>query len=566
MSPPRRHRATPGAFPSPAIARDRPRLRPAPPTGRGPGEPAGAVATGSELWLAIHLPNYVLESLRLRAASESTAGHVPGAATVVVDVEDGGKVVCACDGEAAEAGIVRGMALNSALALLPGLSVLAREIPRERALLEVVATCAGDFTPRVALESPDGVLLEVRGSLELFGGVRGLVARVRERLQSAGVEPQIAIAPTPLASLWFARAGQEVALRRADQLAGRLAPLPLAVTRWPERSLQLLVTMGVRNLGDCQRLPRDGFARRFEPRLLAMLDRAAGRRPDPRAAFRAGERFATRRDLEPELADTQRLETAIGPLLEELCVFLRQRGRGVQVLELRFLHRMAPVTRLRLRFVEPVGEARRIAVMLHERLAHVVLPEPVRTVRLASGSLVELRAAPTELFVTDRRGSGAAVPQLVERLRARLGVEAVYGLYLVAEHRPESAWRVAEPAGDILLFPVPLPTRAGEARSGKKRMSPVLEKENVPVPRPLWLLAEPRPLAGSDQPRYEGALEFEEGPECIESGWWDGKDIARDYYIARNAAGVRLWVFRERRRRGDAGGRTCSWFLHGVFG
>ena len=99
-------------------------------------------------------------------------------------------------------------------------------------------------------------------------------------------------------------------------------------------------------------------------------------------------------------------------------------------------------------------------------------------------------------------------------------------------------------------------------------MSPAsrAEKENVPVSRPLWLLAEPQPLDGGDQPRYEGVLELEEGPECIESGWWDGKDIARDYYIARNAAGLRLWVFRERRRRGDAAGCTGRWFLHGVFG
>jgi protein ImuB len=83
--------------------------------------------------------------------------------------------------------------------------------------------------------------------------------------------------------------------------------------------------------------------------------------------------------------------------------------------------------------------------------------------------------------------------------------------------------------------------------------------------RPLWLLAEPQPLDGGDRPRYQGALELEEGPECIESGWWDGKDIARDYYIARNASGARLWVFRERRRRHD-NGVAGGWFLHGVFG
>ena len=309
----------PGSLPSPAIARDRLRLRPAPPTGRGPGEPAGVIATAGELWLAIHLPYYVLESLRRPVAAESGRHPAPGTASVVVDVEDGGRVVCACDAEAAAAGIVRGMALNSALALLPGLSMLARAVARERALLEAVATCAGDFTPRVVLEPPDGVLLEVRGSLGLFGGVRRLLARVRERLQSEGIEPQLAIAPAPLAALWFARSGKEVALRSRDSLASRLAPLPLTCTRWPAKSLESLATMGVRTVGDCLRLPRDGFARRFTPEMLRALDRALGRAPDPRVAFVRRERYIERRSLEPEISDTDRLGRAMAPMLDELC-------------------------------------------------------------------------------------------------------------------------------------------------------------------------------------------------------------------------------------------------------
>ena len=88
-------------------------------------------------------------------------------------------------------------------------------------------------------------------------------------------------------------------------------------------------------------------------------------------------------------------------------------------------------------------------------------------------------------------------------------------------------------------------------------------RENVPLfhryLRPVWLLAEPQRLEGEEQPRYQGALELEEGPERIESGWWDGRDVRRDYYVARTPAGVRVWIFRERRTPG-------GWFLHGVFG
>ena len=463
----------------------------------------------------------------------------------VVDLQHGGKVVCACDAAAATAGIAPGMALNSALALLPRLQVLARDARRERELLQTVAEWTVRFTPRISLEPPDAVLLEVRGSLRLFGGARKLCARLRAELQAAGLEPCLALTPTPLASLWLARSGTEAALRRREELASALAPLLLACTRWPGRSLETLATMGVRTIGDCRRLPRDGFARRFGPGLLDMLDRALGQRPDPRESFIAHERFAARRDLEPEIIDTALLDAACGSVLNELGAFLRKRRRSVQALELRLVHRESPPTRLRLRFVEPVADTARIARLLSERLARTVLPAPVRALRLRSGPLVESREASTELFAMDRRQSGAGVPQLIERLRARLGAEAVYGLRLVPEHRPESAWCVAEPT-------LPATTHI-RGRSSKPKFVPTAEG------KPLWLLAEPHPLEGAERPCFEGTLDLEQSPERIESGWWDGRDVQRDYYIARNPVGARLWVFRDRRPPG-------RWFLHGVFG
>jgi protein ImuB len=544
MSLPGKHRVPPEVSPSPASGRSR--LRPALGGGNrsGTGEPARSAAPAGELWLAIHLPNCILESLceSAAAASEAAAGADAGH-VVIVDPGRGGKVVCACGVTATAAGVAPGMALNSALALLPDARVRARDSRRERTLLEAVAIMALDFTPRVNLDPPDGVLLEVRGSLRLFGGVRQLCARVGERLRARGLAPRIALTPTRLASLWFARSGMEVVLRRPEALAGRLTALPLACTRWPERSLRSLATMGVRAVGDCLRLPRDGFTRRFELQMRLDLDRALGHAPDPRAAFVPGERFAARRDLEPELADTARLQRACEPLLDELCTFLQARGASVESLELRFLHRDAPPTRLRLRFAEPVTAVVRIAALLRERLARAEWPEPVRSVRLRSGPLSEARAQAGDLFALDRQRA-SAVPQLVERLRARLGEEAVHGLCLVPEHRPESAWE----KGDILLF----------QKTGKGEC-PLFPPFFTGILRPLWLLTEPQRLDGEEQPRYQGALELEEGPERIESGWWDGRDVRRDYYVARTPAGVRVWIFRERRTPG-------GWFLHGVFG
>jgi protein ImuB len=76
--------------------------------------------------------------------------------------------------------------------------------------------------------------------------------------------------------------------------------------------------------------------------------------------------------------------------------------------------------------------------------------------------------------------------------------------------------------------------------------------------RPVWLLDEPSKLRASEVRQWqEGQAVLEEGPERIESGWWDGKGIARDYYIVRRTGGARFWVFQERQSK--------RWYLHGVF-
>jgi protein ImuB len=570
---PRPSLAVPAAAPTPAVV---------------------ASARPRELWLAVHLPALLLDALREQVAA------LPGQPLVaVVDLERDGKVVRACAPRVRAAGVHAGMSINSALALLPSLQTLAREPRREKALLETIARRSLHFTPRVSLEPPDAVLLEVRGSLRLFGGARALCQRLRHELtETTGATVRIAITPAPLASLWFARVSDDdrtVLVRSREELGGRLASLPLAAcTRWPERTLQTLATMGVHTVGECLRLPRDGFARRFGADLLAMLDRATGRLAEPRSGFAAHEKFALRRELEPELDDTARLQVVLEPMIGELCRFLRERSRGIQALEVQLRHREAPVTRVRLRFVQPIGaQPRRIAELLRERLARLALTEPVRNVRLVSGPLLDLQADAAELFAHDRRESGENLPALIERLRARLGNEAVHGLACVAEHRPEAAWRAVEPlstspaaaariarsagggssvtslasAGEVAGegFSIASPASPGEvAGEGFSVASPASAGEvarsagegsaSEGILRPLWLLDVPEPCDAS-------RLEFEEGPECIESGWWDGHDVARDYFVARDRHGARLWLCRDRRAADDA----TRWFVQGWF-
>jgi protein ImuB len=291
--------------------------------------------------------------------------------------------------------------------------------------------------------------------------------------------------------------------------------------------------MGVRTIGQALRLPRAGFARRFGTDSLATLDRLTGRAADPRDRFRARERFRRRRELNYELESHDALLGALAPLMEELGKFLEARQCGVMKLECVLRHRHAEPTTCVLGLAAPVADVRRLTELLGERLRALVLPEPVRACELRSSSLVARVFASNSVWQPGEHGGGAGAeaPELIERLRARLGPEAVYGLQVLPGHRPENAWGVREPVA---------------GRDG--------------APCPVWLLAMPKLLSERDGlPRRRGPLRLLGEPERIETGWWDGGDIARDYYTALDVHGVRLWIFRER-------ATPHRWFLHGVFG
>jgi protein ImuB len=488
-----------------------------------------------QLWLCLGLPHLPME-VRSGGCDDQDA-------RVIVD--RAGRVVQA-SAAAADSGVAPGLPLNAALALCPGLVTLARDAAAEQAALERLAAWAGAFTSLVSLAPPAALLLEVQGSLRLFGGLEALRLRICGALCATGHEGREAVAPTPLAALWLARAGHAEAVTDPAALAGRIGRLRPAVTGWPEATLATLRSLGVESLADCLRLPRDGFARRIGRGPLADLDRALGRLPDPRAAFRPPPHYRGALELAAETADTARLARALGGLFAELEGFLRARQRAVSRLAIRFFHLRRPATELALGLASPGLEAAHFDALLAERLERLVLPAPVISVALEAESGEPFDPALIGLF-GDGPGAVAGL-RLVERLRARLGRDAVQGLGLLDEHRPERAWRVAEPgAGSYRATPSACPANPGAARPG-------------------WLLEAPRPLSSRDgQPCCDGALRLESGPERLEGGWWDGQEISREYWIARTSAGARLWIFRD---LSGAPGRAGEgrWFLHGIFG
>jgi protein ImuB len=386
----------------------------------------------------------------------------------------------------------------------------------ERAALAATAAWACQFTPRVSLEPPEGLAAEVEGSLRVFSGLNSLRKEIHDGLKNLGFEATLAYAATARAALWRAAGGGAV-----------LEDLPVAVAGLDAEALELLAGLGVRTLGDLMRLPRAGIARRFGQGLIERLDQALGRASEARAFFVPPERFAQQLELPAPMAEAERAIFAARRLLAELEGFLAARQAGVRAFSLRLLHAEAAPTEVRIGLASTSRGAEHFTRLLLERLQRTRLPAPVESVRLEAGDLEPLAGRSGDFFGAPG-GDGEAWLRLIERLRARLGREAVHGLDTREDHRPERAFCRVD-------------LQTGELKSMK-------DKNQPPGPRPLWLLEEPRPLV-------EGEFVLLAGPERIESGWWDGAEAQRDYFIARAGKYSLAWIFREQ----------DGWFVHGFF-
>lgn len=502
-------------------------LPPPPPVARkpAPAPPPRARAAPAALWAAIHLPALPLEALGLVASDANPVA--------VIESEAPRAAVVAASAGAHAAGIDTGMTVGAAAARCAGLALHIRDPAREAAALEGLAAWGERFTPAVSLEPPDALLLEVGGSLRLFGGERALRDRLQAELESAGHAPRLALAPTSRAALWLARS--HAATASADQLPGALGRLPIATLRLPERASRDLERLGVHTLREIFRLPRDGLARRFGPALVQDWDRALGHLPEVRRHWQPEQRFAAERELPLPLREIGLMQPFIECLLSELTKTLRRHDAGIDGLTLIFKHeRPVPPTVINLRLSATSRGAAHFNRLVNTRLERVRLPTPATALHLESNAFRPV-AAQTAALIEEPAAPADGLDALVEVLRARLGREAVFSLAPVADHRPERAWRRVEPGAAI---------------------SP---DKCVALTRPMWLLSCPAPLGEhAGMPLHKNRpLTLVGGPERLEGGWWDESDISRDYYLARAADGARLWVFRGRREK--------RWFLHGYF-
>lgn len=472
----------------------------------------------------MHLPELPVE-LFLRAASTSK----PFAVTE-------NNRIHACNHKAQEKGVQQGMQENAALALLPELVLKSRDPSAETETMFGLAAWASQFTPATALDLPNTLVLDVTASLKLFGAPEVIVNKLSLGLRELGFHPVWAVAPTAKAACWFARMGEQAMIDDHPALMRKIAALPLTVLKQSADLMGDFSSMGLATIGDIQSLPRDGIARRFGEELLAEIDRGTGQRPDPRAFFKPPAVFLAEIELPAEATQADALFFASRRLLIQMAGFLAARSSGIERFTLRLLHKTT-ASEVHVGMISPSQDVEHFSRLLREQLGTHSLREPVRSIAIFADSVRPLRVDSGTLFIDDAASAGNW-KILVDHLRSRLGEKSVHGLSARSEHRPEYASVAMEP--DTAQLQLPLEGR------------------------PFWMLERPRPIHSVDH--YSGStdrIQLVSGPERIESGWWDGREVIRDYFVALSTEKTLLWIYRERpvARLEQKGG----WYLHGIF-
>ncbi|MCH8497361.1 MAG: DNA polymerase Y family protein [Marinobacter sp.] len=470
------------------------------------------------LWIYLHLPFLLLEHY-----GQSLPEPRP-----MATLQPGSQRILQANPDALALGVRAGQSLATATTLAPALLLINPMAGDHQRALEQQARRIYQLGDFISLYPPDGLLLQSDNLLRLYGGLQNLWQKLQQTLASQGITATLATGTTPGMARLLARAGLGACTDDTAALARQLADLPVMQADFPQQVTERLVRMGLRKLADLQALPGKELAQRLGPATLHGLQKLQGSRPDPQPRWHPPARFQHAMDLPQEAEQSAMLLFPLQRGYQLLEEELRWRQQAVEQIQLRLYFREHPTECLSLRTTTPEFRADTFMTLTRLRLERYALPAPAIRLAIRVNHFLPRDTATqaTDLF-QNTPPQQQAWQQLIARLQARLGENALHQLQLVADHRPEKAWQTTPPAA-------PAPTQPLSAPD---------------LPRPLWLLPEPQTLTATP-------AAWLAGPERIQAGWWDGTQIQRDYYIARMTSGQVGWIFRD--TQGD-------WYLHGWF-
>ena len=515
---------------------------------------------------------------------------------VVTDIRNM-QVLVSLSAAALDAGLTPGQPLRDAQAMCPGLVARLQNPVAEAVFLGGLRRWAGKFSPWVAEEPPEGLMVDLTGCAHLFGGEMALLRQVEAECADLGLTVRAGIADTAGAA-WAlaryagrsggaARSGDDIdqearatrsrAARRRHseregaafrppplettriaapgQTRGAIVALPVAALRLEDQVVAELVRLGLKRIEDLAGQPRASLARRFGAMLVRRLDQAMGVEPEPITPAKPPDNFAVRLTLPEPIGLEEDVMAAVDRLLPQLAERLREKGRGARMVRLE-AHRVdGGAAVIEVGLARPSAEPDRIRPLLELTLGEIDAGFGIDRVRIVAPVTEPVHAQQHRGHLEaardgGARGSGAPLEDLVGKLGARVGLEAITRLHPGDSHIPEKTALVMAAAWS----------------------EPATGWPEPPGPRPV-LLWRPEMVTAPDVPALPERFRWRQrdlgavaatGPERIAPEWWldepDWRTGMRDYWRVTTDAGEVLWLY-----FAHGGTMSAGWFCQGRF-
>jgi protein ImuB len=450
----------------------------------------------------------------------------------------------------------------------------------DRQALVALVAWGEAFSPLVGLDeqpSPAGLLLDVTGIAARHGGEEKLAQHLRTQLRQRGYWGQLGLADT-LGAAWAlahfghlssaAQPQSQCNIRNKRPRGARrwiyiappgatrqaLGPLPVAALRLSDGALEWLRQLGVERIEQLWELPRAGVCSRLGDEVLQRQDQALNQCAEILVAHQLQQPFVAQWQAEHPTDRYATIRQVVEHLSQHLAELLASQQQGALQLRCR-LHCEGSPVQLDVNLFQPTPQADYLWQLLQTQLESICLPGPVTAIELLALTTAPLRQQQPRLWGIEPTATDAQhLASLIDSISNRLGWQQVCTARLRAGPLPETTYE---------LIPLVGP-EASSARlsAGLQRTPP------VPGHRPLHLLHPPVPIQMISQSPQGSPLRFviagspeqvqrSWGPERIETAWWQGPSVRRDYYRVQCASGARFWLFCNLHDR--------QWLLHGEF-
>lgn len=524
----------------------------------------------------------------------------PDLPLVVVQEQKNLQAISSLNAAAMRAGLRLGQPIRDAHAMCADLLTRPHNAAAEAQFLTVLRRWAGKFSPWVAEEAPSGLVIDLSGCAHLFGGEAALLHVIEQDCADMGLSARTGIADTLGAAWALARyAGQSAGSNRsgdaidqearatrsragkrrhwtkggtaplvdlpaattahiaeAGQMYSALGPLPVAALRLEPDSVTHLNRLGLRRIRDLLGQPRAALARRFGKGLVLRLDQAMGSAPEPISPARPSTCFAVRLTFPDPIGLKDDIMAGIDRMLPRLCAQLEAKAHGLRSLKLEAHRTDQHAEIIHLSLARPCHDASRIRPLIDMKLDSIDAGFGIDMLRLEATQTEPLhqRTKVGHLgagqAVRERLVNAGALEDLIGKLGARIGLEAITRRHPAQSHIPEKT-------ANVLAAAWSHPARNWPSSIARRPLT-------LWPPEPVHIPAIPELPSLFRWRGRTWQLAEAYGPERVAPEWWlddpNWRTGVRDYWQVRTKDGDQLWLY-----FGYGAALSAGWFCQGRF-